>query len=111
MKDEERHQRLSEWEIDLPEDPHFQSAVWREIAMRDATSPSNRLREILEQLLLPRFAIPVASAAVVVVLLSASLHGIRNRERAWENLALAYSSAIDPISHTEAISTSLQEDN
>lgn len=110
MKDEEGHKQLGEWEINLPEDPHFHSAVWREIAMRDATSPTNRLREILDCLLLPRFAIPAASAAIVVVLLSASLHGTRSREKAWANLALAYSSAIDPISHTSAISTSIAED-
>tara|TARA_R110002096_G_scaffold352023_3_gene545011 strand:+ start:1681 stop:2013 length:333 start_codon:yes stop_codon:yes gene_type:complete len=110
MKDEKQNQEFKEWEIDLPEDPHFHSAVWREIAMRDATSPANRLRELLDRLLVPRFAIPIASAAVAVVLVSASLHGLRSRERTWENLGLAYTSAIDPISHTEAISTSLLED-
>jgi len=110
MNSERRHQELGRWEIDLPEDPHFHSSVWREIAMRAASSPANRLRELLKCLSLPRFAIPAASAAIVIVLLSASLHGIRSREKAWKNLALAYSSAIDPISHTEAISSSLLED-
>jgi len=52
MKDEESHQELGKWEIDLPEDRHFHSAVWREIAMREATSPANRLCEILDRLLL-----------------------------------------------------------
>jgi hypothetical protein len=109
MNDEKQIPPPREWEIDLPEDPHFHSAVWREIAMRDATSPANRLREILDHLLVPRLAIPVASAAILIVLLGASLHGLRNRERTWENLGLAYNSAIDPISHTEAISVSLLE--
>lgn len=110
MKEKVGHQELGEWEIDLPEDPHFHSAVWREIAMRESTSPANRLSAILERLLLPRFAIPAASTAIVIVLFSASLHGIRSREKTWENLALAYRSAIDPISHTEAVSSSFSEE-
>ncbi|MDF1739136.1 MAG: hypothetical protein P1U86_08250 [Verrucomicrobiales bacterium] len=109
MKDEKPIPELEEWKIDLPEDPHFHSAVWREIAMRDATSPANRLRDILDHLLIPRLAIPAASVAILVVFLGASLHGLRNREKAWENLGLVYSSAIDPISHTGAISSSLSD--
>ena len=109
MNDEKHILKPGEWEIDLAEDPHFHSAVWREIAMRDSTSPANRIQEIIEHLLAPRLAIPVASAAILIVLLSASLHGIQSRERTWENLSFAYNSAIDPISHTEAISSSLSE--
>lgn len=101
MNNEERHQELGKWEIDLPEDPHFHSAVWREIAMQDATSPASCFREILDRLLLPRIAIPVACTAIFVVLLSASLHGVRSREKTWENLALVYSTTIDPVYHTE----------
>ena len=103
MKDQKQFPEPEEWKIDLPEDPHFHSAVWREIAMRDSASPSNRFRELLDHLLVPRLAIPLASAAIIVVLLGASLHGLRNRERTWDNLGLAYNSAIDPISHTGTI--------
>ncbi|MEC5128110.1 hypothetical protein VSU19_15190 [Verrucomicrobiales bacterium BCK34] len=106
MKDEEQIPELKEWGLHLPDDPHFHSSVWREIAMRDATSPANRVREFFERLFTPGFAIPAASAAILAVMLSASLHGLRSREKTWESLSLSYNSAIDPISHTEAISFS-----
>ena len=109
MKDEKQIPAPGEWEINLPEDPHFHSAVWREIAMRDTASPANRLQDFLDRILVPRLAIPAASVAILAVLLSASFHGLRSREKTWENLSLTYSSAIDPVSHTEAISFSLLE--
>jgi hypothetical protein len=101
MNEKELEQSLDKWEIDLPEDSHFRSAVWREIAMRDAASPTNRFREALERLMSPRVAIPVASGAAITILLTATFHGEQSRERTWNQLASAYSSAIDPVAHTE----------
>lgn len=103
MNEEELEHALGKWEVDFPEDPHFRSAVWREIAMRDAASPANRFREALERLLSPRLAIPAAAVAVVAVLVTATFHGENSSRRAWNNLASAYSSAIDPVAHTEAL--------
>ena len=101
MNEKDIEQSLKQWEIDLPEDPRFQSAVWREIAMRDAASPGSRFREALERFMTPSVAIPAASLAAITVLLTATFHGEQSRERTWSELATAYSSAIDPVSHSE----------
>ena len=101
MNEEEFDQALEKWEVDLPDDPQFRSGVWREIAMRDAASPANRFREALERFLAPRRAVPVAAVAVIAVVLTATFHGEQSSQKAWKNLATAYSSAIDPIAHTE----------
>ncbi len=105
MNEEELEQSLEKWQVDLPEDPHFRSAVWREIAMRDAVSFSNRFREGLERLLSPRLAIPAAAVAVVAVLLTATFHGEQTRRQTWNSLATIYNSSIDPIAHTEMSTT------
>ena len=105
MKDKDLDQALKKWGLDFPEDPHFRSSVWREIAMRDAASPANRFREALDRFLTPQLAVPAAALAIVAVMLTAVFHGERSRQQAWNNLATAYSSAIDPIVHTDVIAS------
>lgn len=105
MNEKEFEHLLEKWEIDLPDAPRFRSAVWREIAIRDASSPSNRVRSVLERLLTPRIAVPIAAAAVATVMVTATFHGDQSRRRAWNNLAAAYGSAIDPIAHSELLGT------
>lgn len=102
MNDDELHNKLTEWEVDLPEDRQFPSAVWREIAMRESSSPISRFRELLDHLFTPRFAIPVGVIALIATALLASFNGLEAREETWESLATAYRHSIDPISHTES---------
>ncbi|MEC5129539.1 hypothetical protein VSU19_22450 [Verrucomicrobiales bacterium BCK34] len=101
MKDDNLQRRLEEWEIDVPDDPHFRASVWREISIREKSPTMDWLREVIDRMVNPRLAAPLAIGAVIVVLASASLHGVQSREKAWERMALAYSSSIDPVAHTE----------
>ena len=101
MKSDDLQRRLEEWEIDVPEDPHFRASVWREVSIREKSPAMDWLREVIDRIVNPRLAAPLAIGAVIVVLASASLHGVQSREKAWERMALAYSSSIDPISQTE----------
>jgi hypothetical protein len=101
MKNDDLERRLEEWEIDVPDDPHFRASVWREISVREKSSAIDWLREVMDRLVNPRLAAPLAIGAVFAVFAAASLHGIQSREKAWEKMAFAYSSSIDPISHTE----------
>lgn len=101
MKKDDLQKQLEDWEIDLPDDPRFRASVWREISVREKPSHVERLQEMLNRLVTPRLAAPLAISAVLVVLATASIHGLQNRERAWERMAFAYSSSIDPIAHTD----------
>ena len=100
MNDEEINRHLSQWQVDLPEDPHFRSAVWREIAMRDSSSFSRRCLELIEKLMRPRLGIPVGAAALLLTVSIATVHGIQNREKTWDELAQTYSQTIDPVTHS-----------
>jgi hypothetical protein len=99
MNDNELNDALGQWQVDVPDDSRFSSAVWREIAMRDEDSPMNRTRELLDRLLRPRFAIPVGATALLVTALLASFHGLQSREKAWDTLSQTYSQIIDPVAH------------
>ncbi|MCG8598527.1 MAG: hypothetical protein MI807_00095 [Verrucomicrobiales bacterium] len=101
MKNDDLQRRLEEWEIDVPDDPHFRASVWREISIREKSPTTDWLREVIDRIANPRLAAPLAIGAVFAVLATASLHGVQSREKAWERMALAYSSSIDPIAHTE----------
>ncbi len=105
MNDNDLDEPLKKWDLDLPGDPQFHSSVWREIAKRESISPGNRFRESLDCLLTPRLAIPAAAVAVVAVMLTAIFHGELSRERIWSSLATAYISAIDPVAHTDMMTT------
>lgn len=100
MNDEEINRCLSQWQVDVPEDKHFRSAVWREIAMRDSSSLPQRGWQWLDTLLRPRLAIPLAASALLLTISMAAVHGMQNREKAWEELAQAYAQRIDPVSHS-----------
>ncbi len=102
-------QQLSLWEIDVPDDPRFHSAVWREIAMRDANSLRDRMQSFLAKLTTPAFAIPMGAAAVVITVALAAFHGQESRAKTWNDLATNYSTAIDPIiSHSISLSDSTE---
>lgn len=101
MKQDDLQKQLRGWKIDVPDDPHFRSSVWREISIRERASPLDWLSETADRLIRPRLAVPTAIAAALAVLAAASIHGMQNRERAWEKLALSYKSSIDPIAQTE----------
>lgn len=101
MQDDDLKKAIADWEIDLPDDPHFHQSVWREISIREDASVSDRVSEIFECLVSPRFAVPLAVCSAAVVIAAASLHGMQNRTQAWNRMALAYKSTIDPIAHTE----------
>ena len=101
MKNDDQQRRLEEWKIDVPDDPHFRASVWREISVREKSSPMDWLYEAVDKIVNPRLAAPLAIAAVIAVLTTASLHGLQSRKEAWDRMALAYSSSIDPISHTK----------
>ncbi|MEM7602387.1 MAG: hypothetical protein AAF357_13340 [Verrucomicrobiota bacterium] len=101
MKNDDLQRRLEEWEIDVPDDPHFRASVWREISVREKSPTIDWLREVIDRIANPRLAAPLAIGAVFAVLATASLHGIQSREEAWERMALAYSSSINPIALTE----------
>ncbi len=103
MNDDELNRQLSEWEVDIPEDPHFRSAVWREIAMRDASSTGARFRDVMESLFTPRLAVPAGVIALIITAALATAHGLESREQTWSNLAAAYSHAIDPVAHSESL--------
>jgi len=107
MNDDEISRCLSEWQVDVPEDSHFRSAVWREIAMRDSRSFSRRCWERFERLLRPRFGIPIGAAAVVLTVSMAAVHGMQNRERTWDELAQSYTQRIDPVTHSGELHGSL----
>ena len=106
MKEDDLQKQLEDWEIDVPDDPHFRASVWREISIREKSSAIERFREILEKLLSVRVATPVAICAMFAILVAASLHGRHSREQTWDRLAMAYKSPIDPIFHTEVKSSS-----
>ena len=103
MNDDELNRQLSEWEVDLPEDPHFRSAVWREIAMREAHTPGSRFLELFGWFSAPRYAVLTGVIALIATAALATVHGIQSREQTWRNLATAYSHAIDPVSHSEIL--------
>jgi len=105
MNEKDLDQILEKWEIDLPEEPHFRSAVWREIAIRDTAPSCSRFREALDNLLAPRLAVPIAAIAAITVMLTATFHGEQSNQRVWKELAAAYSSAIDPLAHTKMLAT------
>ena len=105
MNDDELNCQLSEWEVEFPEDMHFRSAVWREIAMRDASSPGARFRDLMESLFTPRLAVPTGVTALVITAALAAAHGLESREQIWSSLATAYSHAIDPVAHSESLNT------
>ena len=100
MNDDEFNRQLSAWEVDLPEDPHFRSAVWREIAMREAKNPGNRFLELFGWISAPRYAVLTGVIALIATAGLATVHGLQSREQTWDNLATAYSQAIDPVSHS-----------
>ncbi len=100
MNDEEINTKLSEWQVDIPEDSHFRSAVWREIAMRDSGSFPRRGWELLEKLMRPRLGIPVGAAALLLTVAMAAVHGMQNRDKAWDELAQTYTQRIDPVTHS-----------
>jgi len=104
MNDEEMNRSLSEWQVEIPDDPHFRSAVWREIAMRDAETPLNRLREAFDRFLRPRLAIPLGATALLFTALLAGYHGLQSRENKWEALSHSYSQSIDPVAHLDSLS-------
>ena len=104
MNDEEINRRLSEWQVEIPDDPQFHSAVWREIAMRDTDTALNRFRESLDRFLRPRFALPLGATALLVTAFLAGYHGLQSRESTWEALSLSYSQSIDPMAHLDRLS-------
>lgn len=101
MQKDDLQPLLEAWEIDLPDDPCFRASVWREISSREKAVLPDMFRETLDDLVNSRLAIPVAIGAVLLVLATASFHGVQNREQAWRKMALAYSSTIDPIVDAE----------
>ena len=107
MKDEELEQKMAKWELAIPDDPGFQSGVWREIATRQAASPVNRFREVVERAFTTRVAVPATAVAVFAVLLTATFHGIQDRKRVWQDLGESYSSSIDPASHAQLLVTAV----
>lgn len=104
MNDEEINRRLSEWQVEIPDDPHFHSAVWREVAMRDVDAPLNRFREALDRFFRSRLAIPLGATALLVTALLAGFHGLQSRENTWEALSQSYSRSIDPVAHLDRLS-------
>ena len=104
MNEDDLNRQLSEWKVDVPEDPHFRSAVWREIAMRDASSPGTRFRSVWESLLDPRLAVPAGVLTLLVTAALATVHGLEIRKQTWSGLATAYSHSIDPVAHSETLS-------
>ena len=107
MNDEEIDRRLSEWQVDVPEDSHFRSAVWREIAMRDSGSFARSAWELLEKLMRPRLGIPVGATALLLTVSMAAVHGMQNREKTWDELAQSYTQQIDPVTHSAELHGSL----
>jgi len=109
MNDEEIDRYLSQWQVDVPEDSHFRSAVWREIAMRDSGSFSRYCRELLEKMMRPRLGIPLGATALFLTVSIAVIHGTQNREKTWDELAQSYAQRIDPVTHSGELHGSLHD--
>lgn len=100
MNDDELDRELSKWELDIADDNGFQSAVWREIAMRDSQMPGSRFRDALDRFFTPRLAIPTGAVALLATIAMATLHGMESRQKIWNSLAATYSQTIDPAAHS-----------
>lgn len=109
--DPQLRQLLNEWQVQVPNDPHFPDQVWRRLAMahsvHDQPPASRSLLDNLRSAwqITPAWSAALVMTAIAIGLGLAAQHRQAGEHLARQHLAAVYWQNIDPLASLTAASS------